>query len=69
MSSDVRHEALINREENTPSRDRCSGREKLRGQVKRGDARETGSSPDNVAARRHCQTPRPRKRDGKVQRK
>jgi len=37
------------------------------GQVKRGDARETGSSPDNVAERWYCQTPRSRKRDGKVQ--
>jgi DNA replication protein DnaC len=39
------------------------------GQVERGDARETVSSPDNVAAWRHCQTPWPRKQDGKVQRK
>jgi DNA replication protein DnaC len=37
------------------------------GQVKRGDAREAGSSPDNVAERWHCQTPRSRKQDGKVQ--
>jgi hypothetical protein len=61
----VRHEALRYREEHTPpATDAAVARS--RGQVERGDARETGSSPDNVAAWRHCQTPRPRKRDGKV---
>ena len=68
MNWGVRHEALIYREENTPpATDAAVARSG--GQVERGDARETGSSPDNVAVRLYCQTPWPRKQDGKVQRK